>query len=174
MKKIIAIAGSLKSNSSNQVIINTIAQLATGKFDVALYDGLAELPHFNPDLDSLVPPSAVMHMRTAIEQADGVVICTPEYVFSIPSTLKNLIEWCVSTIVFSEKPTALITASASGDKGHEELQLLMQTLGAKLTPDTTILIKAIKGKVNQHGEINDAVTLQAIEKLVNSFSYLVH
>jgi hypothetical protein len=51
--------------------------------------------------------------------------------------------------VFSDKPVGLITASADGEKGHAALQLIMNTIMAKFTPDTTLLIKGIKGKINQ-------------------------
>ena len=58
--------------------------------------------------------------------------------------------------MFSNKPTGVITASASGEKGHEELKLIMQTVMAKLTPDTALLIRGIKGKVNEQGDIIDS------------------
>jgi len=63
-----------------------------------------------------------------------------EYVFSIPNGLKNVIEWCVATTVFADKPSGLITASANGQKGHEELLLIMKTAMAKFTSETTLLI----------------------------------
>ena len=68
-----------------------------------------------------------VELRKDIERADGVIICTPEYIFSIPSGLKNVIEWCVATTIFTDKPTGLITASANGLQGHEELKLIMRT-----------------------------------------------
>ncbi len=64
------------------------------------------------DLDGENPPEAVLAFRKQIAAADGVLICTPEYVFTLPGSLKNALEWCVSTTIFSQKPTGLITASA--------------------------------------------------------------
>lgn len=78
-------------------------------------------------------------------------------------------EWCVSTTVFSGKPTGLITASASGKKGHEELQLIMKTVMARLTPETTLLIQGIKSKVNRDGKFVDEKTKNAVEEFVKSF-----
>lgn len=74
------------------------------------------------------------------------MISTPEYIFSIPSGLKNAIEWCVSTNVFSDKPLGLITASANGLKGHEVLQMIMRTLETRFNENTLLLIQGIKGK----------------------------
>lgn len=172
-KKILAIAGSLKQNSSNLAILKHISQLLPVNYEVKIYEGLADLPHFSPDLDNEKVPSPVIDLRTEIQTSDGVVICTPEYVFSIPSTLKNLIEWCVSTTVFSEKPVALITASASGEKGHEELKLLMKTIYTKFNDETTLLIQGIKGKVNSEGKVIDNEVLLNLEILVTSFIKLL-
>lgn len=105
--------------------------------------------------------------------ADGILICTPEYIFSIPSGLKNAIEWCVSSTVFSDKTTGLITASASGQKGHEELQLIMKTVMATFTEETLLLIQGIKGKINDKGEITDTKTLGDLMKFIKSYKKLV-
>lgn len=172
-KKILVIAGSLKQNSSNLAILKHISQLLPTNYEVKFYGGLAELPHFSPDLDNEKVPSQVIDLRNEIQISDGIIICTPEYVFSIPSTLKNLIEWCVSTTVFSEKPVALITASASGEKGHEELKLLMKTIYTKFNDETTLLIQGIKAKVNSEGKVIEAEILKSLENLVASFHDLL-
>jgi NAD(P)H-dependent FMN reductase len=56
----------------------------------------------------------LLAFRKKIEDADGVLICTPEYVYSLPGSLKNAVEWMVSTTLFTDKPAALITAASSG------------------------------------------------------------
>lgn len=90
-------------------ILKYISQLLQANYEVKIYEGLAYLPHFSPDLDNKKAPSQVIDLRNRIQTSDSVIICTPEYVFSIPSILKNLTEWCFSTTVFSEKPLALIS-----------------------------------------------------------------
>jgi len=120
-----------------------------------------------------VTPKQIIAFRKEIEKADGILICTPEYVFSIPSGLKNAIEWCVSTTVFSDKPIGLITASASGEKAHEELQLIMKTVMTKFTADTTLLIQGIKGRINEQGKILDQKTLEDLTRFTNAFVVLV-
>lgn len=120
-----------------------------------------------------MPPDEIISFHNLIYQADAVIICTPEYVFSIPRGLKNAIEWCVSTTVFSNKPTGLITASANGEKCHEELQLIMKTLMAKFTKDTTLLIKGAKGKIDNSGKVSDAQTITELKGFLNAFKALV-
>lgn len=115
-KSILAIIGSASSDSTNLKLVEKIADLIPEEFTLEIYNDLKTLPHFDPELSAHNPPKEVIELRKNIEQADGVIICTPEYVFSIPSGLKNAIEWCVITTIFLNKPTGLITASADGRK----------------------------------------------------------
>ena len=114
MKKILVINGSASDNSSNQKLIDNFANLAKDFFSLTVFNDLKILPHFDPERSTDNTPKIILDFRQKIETADGILICTPEYVFSIPSGLKNAIEWCVSTTVFSGKPIGLITASANG------------------------------------------------------------
>ncbi|WP_239541336.1 NADPH-dependent FMN reductase [Cryomorpha ignava] len=131
------------------------------------------MPHFSPEISIEGTPKKVLELREAIKNSDGVLICTPEYVFSIPSGIKNAIEWCVSTTVFSSKPVGLITASASGEKGQEELQLIMKTLEASFTNRTTHLIQGVKGKVDTEGTITNLETENDIQKFANDFEEFI-
>ena len=101
--------------------------------------------------------------------ADGILKYTPEYVFSIPSGLKNAIEWCVSTTVFSNKPLGFIMASASGERGLKELKLIMKTIEANFTEGTSLLIQGLKGKMDENGNITDKKTENELMKFVDSF-----
>jgi chromate reductase, NAD(P)H dehydrogenase (quinone) len=172
-KNILAIIGSASEHSTNLKLVEKIGEIAKNELKLTIYTALKSLPHFDPELSAHNPPKRVLALRNAIKKADGVIICTPEYVFSIPSGLKNAIEWCISTTVFSEKPTGLITASASGEKGHEALQLIMKTTMAKFTDETTLLIQGIKGKLSEQGDINDDIQ-HKIHDLIKAFISLVN
>ncbi len=174
MKNILGINGSASQQSSNLRLLNHIAAATTDYFNFHLLEDLSLLPHFNPELSVENTPAIVTAARQQIEAADGVIVCTPEYVYSIPSGLKNLIEWCVATTVFSEKPVGLITAAADGKKGHEELQLLMKTIQAKFTTGTTLLVPGIKGKIDADGKIIYQPLLQELLKFTDSFKELVN
>ncbi|MDR0194078.1 MAG: NAD(P)H-dependent oxidoreductase [Myroides sp.] len=56
------------------------------------------------------------HFRELIQKTDGILISTLKYIFSIPSGLKNALEWCVSASTFINKPLGTITASAHGKR----------------------------------------------------------
>jgi chromate reductase, NAD(P)H dehydrogenase (quinone) len=171
---VFVINGSASRNSANQRLIDYIGSLTSNDLKLTIYNDLKKLPHFDPELSIDNTPSPVIELRQLIEAADGVIICTPEYVFSIPSGLKNAVEWCVSTTVFSDKPVGLITASASGKKGHEELQLIMKTIMSVFTEETTLLIQGVKGKINENGEITDKESQEAITRFVAAFTSLIN
>ena len=153
---IFVIIGSASQNSSNQKLVEYLQKNTENEFYFQIFSDLKTLPHFDPQQSSENPSKEIIAFRKSIENADGVIICTPEYVFSIPSGLKNALEWCVATTVFTQKPLGIITAAANGQKGHEELQLIMNTLLAKFTNETTLLISGIKGKISENGEIIDS------------------
>lgn len=171
---VLAICGSTRSQSTNLQIIKAIARLAAPDFNIEIYQHLTELPHFNPDLDGDEVPELVQAFRNQISAADGVLICTPEYVFSLPGSLKNAIEWTVSTTLFADKPTAIITASGLGKNAHESLQLIMKTVGSKMTDATQLLIEGARTKLNSAGEISDSVTLAKVELLVRDLSNMMN
>lgn len=172
-KKILGINGSASLRSTNLTILNLIGEFGKGEFELNIIENLEELPPFKTELTDVNVPENIREFRNKIVEADGIIISTPEYVFSIPSRLKNAIEWCVSTTVFTDKPICLITASASGEKGHEELKLIMKTVQAKFTEETTLLIGGAKGKFDSEGNLLDNNIEVKIKELVNSFCRLI-
>ena len=172
-KHILAIIGSASQPSSNERLVRYLGQLAADYFQISIFNDLKKLPHFDPDLSANNPPQEIVNLRSAIERADAVIICTPEYVFSIPSGLKNALEWCVVTTVFQDKPLGIITASASGEKGHTELQLIMQTVMAKFTEQTTLLVQGIRGKIGERDEIQDPLLDQALVRFLAGLRQII-
>ncbi|QWT85517.1 NAD(P)H-dependent oxidoreductase [Chryseobacterium sp. PCH239] len=166
-KKILVIIGSASANSSNQKLLEQVLRnISTTDFQ--MYTDLSVLPHFDTALTDDHTPEEVLKIREDIKNASGVIFSTPEYIFSIPGRVKNLLEWCVSTTVFSEKPVAVITASASGERGHEELLLILKTLGAVTDDKHQALIKGIKGKFDGNGLL-ESNTFAKVSKLVTDF-----
>jgi chromate reductase, NAD(P)H dehydrogenase (quinone) len=167
------LTGSASTSSTNHILMEYIRSESRDIFQVTVYDRLKTLPHFNPAQSLEHAPSEITELRNLIQDADGVIISTPKYVFSIPSGLKNAIEWCVATTVFSGKPLGIITASTSGLKGHEELKLIMHTLMANFTSETTLLIQGVKGKIDAHGAIIDIQTKESLQRFTKALFTLI-
>lgn len=171
--KILAISGSTRKASSNLNLIKAIANLTSDIFTINIFEEIADLPHFNPDLDNENVPAAVADFREQLRAADGILICTPEYAIGVPGTLKNAIDWTVSSMEFSKKPAALITASLSGEKAHQSLLGTLLIIEAKMTADTQLLIPFIKTKITADCKITDNETLDKIIKLTKSLAEII-
>jgi chromate reductase, NAD(P)H dehydrogenase (quinone) len=167
-KKIFALSGSTRKNSSNWKFLNIISDLYKDSLEIEIYDQIDELPHFNPDLKEDKIPTIVKEFLDKIDKADGILIFTPEYVFSLPAVLKNALEWTVSETILSYKPMAFIVASSLGDKTFESLDLILKTLVQTEIPTTSkLLIQGTRGKFDATDKISDEV-LNEIKKVVDS------
>jgi chromate reductase len=162
----------LRPNSSNLAILHGIAALAPHRFTYEFYNGLTDLPHFNPATDTDTPPPSVLTLRESIRSAEGIIICTPEYAFGVPGSLKNALDWMVSTVLLTDKPTALITASSSGDKAHASLLQTLSALSVNVIPQTSLLIPFIKTKVSVNGVI-DNETKAELTNVLNALAELI-
>lgn len=91
--RILAISGSLRQDSFNTRLLRALPPVAPEGMEIELFDGLGEVPLYNQDLDVEDPPEPVRRLRTAISEADGLIIASPEYNGSIPGVLKNAIDW---------------------------------------------------------------------------------
>lgn len=164
MKKILCFSGSTRTDSTCMAILQTIADRHKDKADFAIYPHLATLPHFDPNAEDAALPEAVQKLRAAVSAADAVIFCTPEYVFSVPAILKNAIEWCVASTVFSDKPTAMIVASGVGEKTFESLALILKTVQCRISDETMQHLKGVRAKMLS-GELGDADVLAKLDRL---------
>ena len=171
-KNILIISGSTREKSMNVHLIQWIINNYT-QTDFTVYKGLTTLPHFNPDLDTSQPPTTVVELRAALKAADGVLICTPEYAMGVPGSLKNLLDWTVSSSDFSQKPVAVITASTSGEKAHESLLGTLRVIEAKIEDAASLVISHIKAKVNNKDEITDEKTRSDVKKVMETFERML-
>jgi len=139
---ILAISGSLRARSSNTELLRAAATLAPDGVTVALWDGLADLPHFNPDLDvdgAIAPPS-VAAFRAAVGAADAVFISSPEYAHGVPGSLKNALDWLVSGSEIPYKPVGLLNASSRATHAQAALAETLRTMSTIVVPDASITV----------------------------------
>src|SRR5262245_12178892 len=112
--KVLAISGSLRAASSNAALLRAAARVAPDGMVVEIYDGVGALPHFSPDLDVDPLPAPVSELRARLGAADGLLISSPEYAHGVPGSLKNALDWLVSSLEAPGKPTLLISAGPGG------------------------------------------------------------
>lgn len=133
--RVLAICGSLRAESSNIGLLRAVAAVAPADLEFVLYDGLGDLPQFNPDLDELdaVAPPAVAELRALAASAAGFVFSTPEYAHGLPGALKNALDWLVSSGELIDKPVLVLNASPnSGQFAQAQLAETLRMLSARV------------------------------------------
>lgn len=134
--KILAISGSLRKDSLNTQLLKTVAEFVDQGTSIEVFD-LADIPLYSGDLDGDTKPVPVQALLDAIADADGMLIATPEYNYSIPGVLKNAIDWAsrpAFNSVMCGKPTGVVSSSMSSLGGARAQVHLRDILAATLTP----------------------------------------
>lgn len=108
--KLLAISGSTRQDSTNTALLEAISDIALPELIIDVFRGLRGLPIFSPDLESPRTPASVLDFIRHVDQADGLIIASPEYVRAIPGGLKNSIDWLVSGKAIVNKPVVLVHA----------------------------------------------------------------
>jgi len=170
---ICGIAGSLREKSYNRALLTAAQELMPEGVELRIFDRLGDLPHYNSDLEAGGgSPEPVAALRDAIGSADGLLIATPEYNFSIPGVLKNAIDWAsrpANASVLNKKPCAILGCSG-GVMGTVRGQLaLRQSL---LFTETYVLLKpeVLIGKASEKFDadlkLTDEPTRGFVQKLL--------
>jgi chromate reductase, NAD(P)H dehydrogenase (quinone) len=111
--RILGIPGSIRRGSYNRKLIRAAHAVLPPGAELVEWDGLARLPVFDEDLE-ITPPAPVREFMAAIEDADAILVATPEYNASLPGGLKNALDWASRPFpdnVLRDKPMAVIGAS---------------------------------------------------------------
>lgn len=176
MMKIVTLVGSLRKGSYNMGLAKTIQQRFQGEIDVEIAD-LRSLPYFDQDME-MDPPQSVKDFMSAIANADGVIIVTPEYNWSVPGVLKNALDWASRVDkVFIGKPVMVVGVTL-GMLGTIRAQLHLREIlvspgiQAKVLPPggNEVLINFATQKFNeQTGLLADETTLQFLDEKVHTF-----
>jgi chromate reductase len=137
-RKIVGIAGSLRSGSFNRSLLDAAASELPADVLFEVWDGLERVPPFNEDVEGGPEPLAVAALRRIIEEADGLLIATPEYNGTIPGQLKNAIDWASrprGEAALEGKPVATLSASPTpygAAWAQADLRGVLTIIGAEL------------------------------------------
>ena len=168
-RSLLLISGSTREGSINSAVIATTARLLPPTWNPIVYVGLAKLPHFNPDLEEAGPPSSVTDLRTAIEVADAVLFCTPEYAGAMPGALKNLLEWTIGDTVMSNKPVSWINPSTAPGRAagtYDTLRTVLSYTGANVVEAACCDIPVARSQVVENGVIDEPAIQEQLRAAV--------
>lgn len=175
--RILAISGSLNATGTITTFVRAIASLAPADMEIMPYEGLADLPHFSPDRDGDNTPAAVEQLRGLLRVADAVLICTPEYAYGMPGSLKNALDWTVSSGEFVNKPVAALSASpypSGGERAHASLLLTLTALSATIADGAALTVPLVRTKMGADGVVSDDATAQALRSVLDALARAVH
>ena len=137
---VLAISGSLRKASSNSALVSAAVRVAPAGIEVSVYGELAEVPPFNPDLDTDPAPVEVVRFRAALEACDAILICSPEYAHGVSGVLKNALDWIVGSGELMDKPIALINSSGRATLAYASLRETLMTMSGRVVEDASVTI----------------------------------
>lgn len=184
MKKaihLVGISGSLRKESFNTILLKAAGELlpASTTFEIAYIN---DLPVYNGDID--IPdleerPEAVKKFRDTLAKADGIIIASPEYNYSIPGGLKNAIDWASrgedSPLI--GKHVSLMGAT-TGQWGTVRMQLaflpIFNTLKMMHLNKFEVFVSQAKKKFDANGKLTDSDTIGILKKHLEVFVASIH
>ena len=177
---VVSICGSLRRGSYNAIVARALPALAPPGMSIKPAPSFADIPIYNADVqNSQGFPAPVNALADAIRAADGVVIVTPEYNFSVPGGLKNALDW-VSRLPnqpFAGKPVAIQSASpgpVGGARVQYDLRKIMVFLDALTLNKPEIFVNNCKSRVNEDtGELTDDTTKDFIKQQLAAFAKFI-
>jgi chromate reductase, NAD(P)H dehydrogenase (quinone) len=157
--RVLMICGSLRRGSTNEAALRTALALAPPGLDGTMYDGMGDLPHFNPDDDRDPLHPAVAGLRAAIGAADALLLCTPEYAGALPGSFKNLLDWTIGGGEMYGRPVAWMNAAspaapAGGEDAHASLRKVLGYAGAEIVEAACARVPVTRPDVTEGGLVH--------------------
>jgi chromate reductase, NAD(P)H dehydrogenase (quinone) len=137
------------------------------------------LPHFDPDVDGPERdpedyPDGVLRLRRELAASDAMLISTPEYAHGLPGSLKNALDWLVSSPAMIGKPVALIYGSTGeANYAQEQLKEILTTMSAVIVRDAIIAVPGVRSKIDDHGNVADPRLASQIESALRALAAFV-
>jgi len=168
--RILAISGSLRAASADTTLLKAAAALGPEDVTLNIYDGLGDLPPFNPDLDRDPPHAAVAEFRFQLRESAGLIISSPEYAHGVPGILKNALDWVVASGELYEKPVALFSASARAGYAQVSLVETLTVMTARVVPEAYIVVPLQGKNLDENGIIAEPGLSRTIRSALTAFA----
>lgn len=170
--RVLGIVGSLRAHSFNRALLRAAIELAPADLAIGIFEDLRAIPFYDADVEAAGDPAPVTALKTAIRDADALLIATPEYNYGVPAVLKNAIDWASrppGASVLNGKPAAIMGATPGGT-GTARAQLALRQsfvftdTRALLRPE--VLVARAHEKIDAAGRVSDEPTRRMIGELL--------
>jgi chromate reductase, NAD(P)H dehydrogenase (quinone) len=170
--KILGICGSLRKASLNMAALRACNELLPQGMALQI-TSIADIPMYNQDVFDAGMPEPVKRLRGEIAAADGLLLASPEYNFSVSGPLKNAIDWASRTPnqAFQDKPVAMFSATqgpVGGARNQYDLRRILTQLWAYPLPRPEVFIGSAAGKFAD-GKLTDETTRKFLGELLAGF-----
>jgi chromate reductase len=169
LTRLLLVSGSLRAGSTNAAVLRTAAALVPAGVSAEVYEGMARLPHFNPDDDAegAVLDPAVVELRAAIGAADALLLCTPEYAGDLPGSFKNLLDWTVGGGETYGMPVAWVNvASVASPTGaadaHASLRRVLGYTGSDIVEEACVRVPVPRDAIGADGLVADPAIQEVV------------
>jgi chromate reductase, NAD(P)H dehydrogenase (quinone) len=177
---IIVMCGSLRKGSYNAALARTAPKLAPPGMAIIPAPPIGDFPLYNHDVQSATGfPAPVVALADAMRAADGVLICTPEYNWSIPAPLKNAVDWVsrMKDQPFANKPVALQSAATGllgGSRAQYHLRQSLTSIDALLFGRPEVIVTFAAQKFDDKTlELKDQPAIDTIRQQLAAFEKFV-
>lgn len=175
---VLVICGSLRKGSYNAAVARALPALAPPELNLTPAPSFEKFPIYNVDVHNAGVPADVTAWCAAIGAADGVIIVSPEYNWSIPGGLKNALDWAskVKELPFTGKPVAIQSAAGGplgGARMQYHLRMSLMSIDAITFAKPEIFVSFAAKKVNDQGELSDEPTKEIIGKQLAGFAKFI-
>jgi len=167
------ISGSVREGSVNSAVLATAAELLPSGMTAVVYDGLEDLPHFNPDTDRDPLPRSVAELRRLIDESSALLFSTPEYAGAMPGALKNLLEWTVGGTETTGKPTGWINPSSMPNRAagtYASLRIVLDYTDADIVDEACADIPVPRALIGNDGIVHDEEIRSRISRITRALS----
>jgi chromate reductase len=173
--KILSFAGSLRKGSFNKSLLRAARDLAPKELDIEIFD-LAGIPLFNADLEAEGDPGRVAEFKTAIRQADGILIASPEYNHGMTVVTKNAIDWAsrpARDAPIAGKPAGILGASpgiTGTARSQDQLRQSLKSINVYCMALPEFLLFRAHEKFDGEGNLTDDSTRNFLGKYLQSYA----
>ena len=170
--RILMISGSTRAASTNTAALRAANAIDDEHITTVLYDGLSDLPAFNPDDDADPLPPTVSELRAQIAAADGVLFCTPEYAGGLPGSFKNLLDWTVGGAEMYRKPVAWISVAPEGRGNHADtsLRTVLGYVGTTIIEPAGTRVTVARADLDPDGRVVSSAVRARLQDVVRAFA----
>src|SRR5207344_384249 len=174
--KVIGIPGSPREGSFNRGLLRAAIELAPAGMEIQMFTRLGDIPPYNADVDDKGNPEPVQALKTAIREADAMLIATPEYNYGVPGVLKNAIDWASrpsGKSVLNRKPAALMGCSPGLGGTIRAQHALRQSFvftDTHVMSQPEIKIPSAAPLFDANGKLTDEKTREYVGKFLEAFA----